>query len=301
VEGGYVKIYRKLRERGHLKLMPDPALRLFVIFLLAAEWRRGQHLPRGCLEMSYTDMRDETGYGRSKISAALCWLERPPPPIDGPYIHRQGEKGQKLRIQVVNYHAYQSQEGTTTSPRTGLPAESSPTMGLPPVPEWNSLKSDKTQGVPESRDPSPRIARPQSQNGTTQDPQTRSGTALEGSLRREEDQESGSRDPLARKDPDPTPPMVPPTAPAAEAVNEELAAGWERVLPHLRGVVTPGRLLEGLRPVELRGQTLVLGAQDADQADRLTRRWAAVIGATLARVSNGKVRRCEVKVREQPP
>lgn len=163
--------------------MPDAALRLFTIFLLAAEWRDGRHVPRGCLDTTYRELRAETGYGRSTISSALAWLEQPPPPIGGAYIAREGGEGRPLRIRVLNYDRYQSQDGTTSDDqsqtRTGdqsptgttpgdqsrdgtTPADTSPKPGL--VESRQDTTSPEPGLVPESPGyTSPKIGLPRTQ------------------------------------------------------------------------------------------------------------------------------------------
>lgn len=176
---GWVRLHRSFRDNGHLKAMPDAALRIWLILLLAVDRRTGE------VQLTYNDLREETGYGRSTISAALDWLENPPG--TDPYIARTQAKGMPMKIKVLKWHLYQSSPGTTTSPETGLPSPEpglpSPEPGLPPadqsrtgttpVPSEDYPSPEPGLPSPESGLPSPEPGLPpgdQSRTGTTTSP-----------------------------------------------------------------------------------------------------------------------------------
>ncbi len=278
---GWVKLQRSLRTKGHLQSMPDAALRLYVIFQLAAEWRDDQALPRGCLEMSYKVLRRETGYGRSKIAYGLKWLLDPPPPSEGPYIKKLSSDGQTLRIQVVNLDTDQSYIGTTSGDQSQYGTASqatSPNMG-----PHTGETSPNMGPVDDGRDgTSPKFARPRSQIRAT--PPTRD----------QEDQDNGDPDPNDRDPPGSTPPVVPPKSPAA-AANGQVLPWWPHVLAQLAAVMPDStyRELEACRPVALANHVLVLEAP-ADPAV-LAKRWGLHIGTVLREYTDGLVTRCEIR------
>jgi len=111
---GWVKLWRKLKDNGHLK-MPGTAFKLWIYCLLeAAPYPdRARGLEAGELWLNYEHIRQvigETGRQMSKstVSSALKYLEQ------NGYLKLQVQKFYGVKARVANWQDYQS--GTETVP-----------------------------------------------------------------------------------------------------------------------------------------------------------------------------------------
>ncbi|HHW05893.1 MAG TPA: DnaD domain protein [Methanothermobacter sp.] len=117
---GWVKLWRKLKDNGHLK-MPGTAFKLWIYCLLeAAPYPdRARGLEAGELWLNYEHIRQVIGeagrqMSKSTVSSALKYLEQ------YGYLKLQAKKFYGVKARVVNWQDYQS--GTETVPvkyRTG--------------------------------------------------------------------------------------------------------------------------------------------------------------------------------------
>lgn len=105
---GWIKLWRKLLENGHLK-MPGMAFKLWIYCLLEAapypDPKTG--LTVGELWLSYQGLRDNLGEGNRKVSmstvsAALKYLEQ------NGYITLQSEKFKGIKARIINWGEYQA-------------------------------------------------------------------------------------------------------------------------------------------------------------------------------------------------
>lgn len=103
---GWIKLWRKLIENGHLK-MPGTAFKLWIYCLLEAvpypDYKRG--LDAGELWLSYQSIRHNLAEGNknvsnSTISAALKYLEQKG------YVTLHPEKFKGIKAKVVNWADY---------------------------------------------------------------------------------------------------------------------------------------------------------------------------------------------------
>lgn len=109
---GWVKLWRKLKENGHLK-MPGTAFKLWIFCLLEATpyQDRARELEVGELWLNYEQVRQVIGeFGRqmskSTVSSALKYLE-----LNG-YLELQVRQFYGVKVKVANWQEYQS--GTET-------------------------------------------------------------------------------------------------------------------------------------------------------------------------------------------
>jgi DNA-binding transcriptional ArsR family regulator len=117
---GWVKLWRKLKDNGHLK-MPGTAFKLWIYCLLeAAPYPdRARGLEAGELWLNYEHIRQVIGeagrqMSKSTVSSALKYLEQ------NGYLKLQAQKFYGVKARVANWQDYQS--GTETVPvkyRTG--------------------------------------------------------------------------------------------------------------------------------------------------------------------------------------
>jgi len=113
---GWVKLWRQLKDNGHLK-MPGTAFKLWIYCLLeAAPYpNRARALEVGELWLNYEHVRrviGETGRQMSKstISNALKYLEQ------NGYLKPQVKKFYRVKACVVNWQEYQSSTETVPDP-----------------------------------------------------------------------------------------------------------------------------------------------------------------------------------------
>lgn len=111
---GWVKLWRTLKENGHLK-MPGTAFKLWIYCLLeAAPYPdRARLLEAGELWLSYEHVRQVIGevgrqMSKSTVSSALKYLDQ------NGYLELQVKKFYGVKVRVVNWREYQS--GTVSVP-----------------------------------------------------------------------------------------------------------------------------------------------------------------------------------------
>jgi DnaD/phage-associated family protein len=111
---GWIKLWRKLKENGHLK-MPGTAFKLWIYCLLeAAPYPdRARSLEAGELWLNYEHVRQAIGeagrqMSKSTVSSALKYLEQ------NSYVQLEAKRFYGVRVRVANWLEYQS--GTETVP-----------------------------------------------------------------------------------------------------------------------------------------------------------------------------------------
>ncbi|MCL5779596.1 MAG: hypothetical protein M1119_01350 [Firmicutes bacterium] len=109
---GWIKLWRKLKENGHLK-MPGTAFKLWIYCLLEATpyQNRARDLEVGELWLNYEYVRQVIGeagrqMSKSTVSNALKYLEK------NGYVELKPKKFYGVKVKVVNWQEYQS--GTET-------------------------------------------------------------------------------------------------------------------------------------------------------------------------------------------
>ncbi|MCL6558046.1 MAG: DnaD domain protein [Firmicutes bacterium] len=111
---GWVKLWRKLKENGHLK-MPGTAFKLWIYCLLEATpyQDRARDLEAGELWLNYEHVRQVIGeagrqMSKSTVSSAMKYLEQ------NGYLELQAKQFYGVKARVANWQEYQS--GTETVP-----------------------------------------------------------------------------------------------------------------------------------------------------------------------------------------
>jgi DNA-binding transcriptional ArsR family regulator len=130
---GWVKLWRKLKDNGHLK-MPGTAFKLWIYCLLeAAPYPdRARGLEAGELWLNYEHIRQVIGeagrqMSKSTVSSALKYLEQ------NGYLKLQAQKFYGVKARVANWQDYQS--GTETVPAGTAPGTETVPVPVPdPVP-----------------------------------------------------------------------------------------------------------------------------------------------------------------------
>lgn len=145
---GWVKLWRKLKENGHLK-MPGTAFKLWIYCLLEASpyQDRARDLEAGELWLNYEHVRQVIGeagrqMSKSTVSSALKYLEH------NGYLELQAKQFYGVKARVANWQEYQS--GTETVParvQKSYPANTGtvPGEGLPGT---SSSTATSTETVP---------------------------------------------------------------------------------------------------------------------------------------------------------
>lgn len=126
---GWIKLWRKLKDNGHLK-MPGTAFKLWIYCLLEAAPRpdRARELEVGELWLNYEHIRQVLGEARrqmskSTVSNALKYLEQ------NGYLKLQAKPFYGVKACVANWQDYQS--GTAAVP---VESASRPSAGTETVP-----------------------------------------------------------------------------------------------------------------------------------------------------------------------
>lgn len=148
---GWVKLWRKLKDNGHLK-MPGTAFKLWIYCLLeAAPYPdRARGLEAGELWLNYEHIRQVIGeagrqMSKSTVSSALKYLEQ------NGYLKLQAQKFYGVKARVANWQDYQS--GTETVPvkyRTGtktVPGKNPAMTPLDAPPSTESVPAGTAPGT----------------------------------------------------------------------------------------------------------------------------------------------------------
>jgi DnaD/phage-associated family protein len=111
---GWIKLWRKLKENGHLK-MPGTAFKLWIYCLLEAApyYDRSRSLETGELWLNYEHVRQVIGeagrqMSKSTVSSALKYLEQ------HSYVQLEAKRFYGVKVRVANWREYQP--GTETVP-----------------------------------------------------------------------------------------------------------------------------------------------------------------------------------------
>lgn len=141
---GWIKLWRKLKENGHLK-MPGVAFKLWIFCLLEASPCRdkARGLEVGELLLNYEQIRQVIGennrqMSKSTVSAALKYLEQ------NGYLKLEPIRFYGIKARVANWRLYQSTPGTETVPGESPRPEITGTKTVPGQPPWPPVTGTET-------------------------------------------------------------------------------------------------------------------------------------------------------------
>ena len=162
---GWVKLWRQLKDNGHLK-MPGSAFKLWIYCLLeAAPYpNRARELEAGELWLNYEHVRQFIGekgrqMSKSTISKALKYLEQ------NGYLKLQVKKFYGVKVCVVNWQEYQSTTETVLGKNPAMAQDSAPTstetVPVEGPPSTETVLAESPPGTPTSTEtvPDPVLAR----------------------------------------------------------------------------------------------------------------------------------------------